>query len=408
VVDDVVLECLAERTIVAGLWRRRTDPEAGYDQRLERRLTPLLPVIAEQGGRVVSNLGSANPAAAARATARLAQSLGLGHLRIAAIVGDDVLARSGDVQWARSPQGEWLGNHAYLGIEPIRAALDEGADIVLTGRAADAALFAAPVMDTLDGSDDALAGAITVGHLLECGGHLTGGNFDAPGGAQLTAEEFADLGYPIARVSPDGSAELSILDGTGGRLDRLTATLQLLYEVHDPSRYLTPDAIVDFTGIRFEERGPRRVGVSGARYRGRPETLKVSGFAEVPGAIADVEISYAGGGALKRAEVAADVLRLRMKALGIDNAAVDLVGVNSVLGPASGPLLADPPELRVHVTAACDDLELAQAVEDEVYALTVSGPAAGAGLRSEKRFPRVEVVDGLIDRALVPTEVVWG
>jgi Acyclic terpene utilisation family protein AtuA len=319
-----------------------------------------------------------------------------------------VLAGSGDVRWARRPEGEWLGTHAYLGVEPIRAALDEGADVVLTGRAADAALFAAPVMQTLDGSDDALAGAITVGHLLECAGQLTGGNFDAPGGQQLSAEEFADLGYPIARVAPDGSAELSILDGTGGRLDRLTATLQLLYEVHDPSRYLTPDAIVDFSQIVFEEIGPRRLHVSGARFRGRPDQLKVSGFAEVPGAIADVEISYAGSGALRRAEVASDVLRLRMRALGVENAAVDLVGVNSVLGPASGTLRSDPPELRVHVTAACDDLELAQAVEDEVYALTVSGPAAGAGLRSEKRFPRIEVVDGLIDRELVPTEVVWG
>ena len=113
--------------------------------------------------------------------------------------------------------------------------------------------------------------------------------------------------------------------------------------------YITPDAIIDFTGISFEQIGERRVRVSGARHVGRPDRLKVSGFAEVPGAISDVEISYAGDGALSRAEIAADVLRLRLSELGVDNATVDLVGVNAVLGSVSRPLRADPPELRVHV-----------------------------------------------------------
>lgn len=407
IVDDVALECLAERTIVAGLTKRRENPELGHDVRLERRLTPLLPAAAARGCRIVSNLGSANPASGARAAARLAASLGLGRLRVAGIVGDDVLDRAGRVAWASEPQGEWLGAHAYLGYEPLRDALDAGADVVLTGRVADAALFMAPVAATLDDAPDSLAGAVVVGHLLECAGQVTGGNYEAPGGTALDAAGFADLGYPIACVASDGSAELSILEGTGGILDALTCTLQLLYEVHDPTAYITPDAIVDLSGVRFEETGPRRVRVTGARYVGRPEQLKVSGFAEVPGAIADVEIAYAGDGALGRARIAADVLRLRLERLGVAGT-VDLVGVDAVLGSASRPLAAAPPELRVHVSAACDDAELAQAVEDEVYALTVSGPAGGAGIRSERRFPRVEVIDGLIDRDLVTPAVVWG
>ena len=344
----------------------------------------------------------------ARATARLASELGLGGLRVAGVLGDDVLALADKVAWAREPRGgEWLGAHAYIGTDMLVEALDGGADVVLTGRCADAALFAAPVWRILDGSPDAIAGAVAVGHLLECAGQMTGGNFEGPGGSTLGAREFADLGYPIARVQPDGSAELSILEGTGGRVDALTCTLQLLYEVHDPSHYITPDAIVDFTGVTFEQVGERAVRVSGARNAGRPDKLKVSGFAEVPGAISDVEIAYAGEGALSRAEVAADVLRLRLEELGVENAAVDLVGVNAVLGPVSRPLAAEPVELRVHVSAACDDLELAQAVEDEVFALTVSGPAGGAGIRSERRFPRTEVVDGFIDRDLVAQEIVW-
>ncbi len=406
-VDDIALECLAERTIVAGLRARRNNPEAGADMRLVRRFTPLLPVARQGGCRIVSNLGSANPAAAARATARLAAELGLSGLRVAGVLGDDVVALAEEVSWAREPGGEWLGAHAYIGSEMLVEALEGGADVVLTGRCADAALFAAPVWSILDGSPDSIAGAVAVGHLLECAGQMTGGNFEGPGGTTLDARAFADLGYPIARVESDGSAELSILDGTGGRVDALTCTLQLLYEVHDPAHYITPDAIIDFTGVSFEQIGERRVRVSGARHVGRPDRLKVSGFAEVPGAISDVEIAYAGDGARSRAEIAADVLRLRLADLGVDNATVDLVGVNAVLGSVSRPLRADPPELRVHVSAACDDLDLAQAVEDEVFALTVSGPAAGAGIRSERRFPRTEVVDGLIDRDLVTQELTW-
>jgi Acyclic terpene utilisation family protein AtuA len=405
-VDCVSLECLAERTIVQGLRARATDPEAGYDRRLRRRLTPLLPAVAA-GCKVVTNLGSANPAAAARATARLARELGLDGLTVAAVIGDDVSAQGDRVRFHREPQaGDWLGMHAYIGLEPIADALRDGADIVITGRAADAALFAGPVRDGLDGSPDALAGALAVGHLLECSGQVTGGNFEAPGERPPTAAEFANLGFPLADVASDGSAEISKLDGTGGRVDRLTCTLQLLYEVHDPSRYLTPDAIVDFSQIAFESVGPNRIRVSGARHAGIPDGLKVSGFRLSPGAVADVEIGFAGTGALRRARTAAETLRLRLARLGLERFGVDVVGQDSILGPVSRRVVGDPPEARAHVSAACVDDEMAQAVEDEVYALTLSGPSSGAGLRSERR-PRVEVVDGLIARAAVATELVW-
>jgi hypothetical protein len=405
-VDCVSLECLAERTIVAGLRARAVDRDAGYDPRLRRRLGPLLPAIAA-GCKVVTNLGSANPAAAARATAALARELGFDGLAVAAVVGDDVSAAADQVRFARAPEdGEWIGMHAYLGLEPIAEALAAGADIVITGRVADAALFAGPVRDGLDQAPDALAGALAVGHLLECSGQVTGGNFEAPGERPPAAAEFADLGYPFADVAPDGSAEITKLDGTGGRVDRLTCTLQLLYEVHDPSRYITPDAIVDFSQIVFEPVAADRVRMSGARHVGIPDDLKVSGFRLAPGAMADVEIGFAGTGALRRARTAAETLRLRLERLGIERFGVDVVGENSLLGPVSRPVAGDPPEARAHVTAACADAEMAQVVEDEVYALTISGPSSGAGLRSERR-PRVEVVDGLISRGAVQPQVVW-
>jgi Acyclic terpene utilisation family protein AtuA len=404
-VDCLVLECLAERTIVQGLRARQLDPAAGYDRRLRRRLTPLLPPAAA-GCRIVTNLGSANPAAAAAAVAGLATELGLPGLRIAGVLGDDVMGIGAAVRWSRDEDGEWLGIHAYLGMDPIVDALQAGADVVVTGRAADAALFAAPLRSTLDGGADAVAGALAVGHLLECSGQLTGGNFDPPGERGLAAADYASLGFPMAEVAADGTAQITKLAGTGGRIDRMTCTLQLLYEVHDPRRYITPDAIVDFSGITFEQLGADRVRVSGARSVGVPADLKVSGFVQRPGAVADVEIGFAGVGALRRAQLASETLRLRLEMLGVDEFAVDVVGVDSILGPISAPVSAAPPEARAHVSAACESAELAQVVEDEVYALTLSGPAAGAALRSEMR-PRVAVVDGLLARESVKPELVW-
>jgi hypothetical protein len=406
IAEVVVLECLAERTIVAGLRARAVDPESGFDRRLERRFRPLLPVAAEHGCKIVSNLGSANPAAAARATTRLARELGL-ELRVAAVVGDDCSGSVADIDWTRDVEGTLIGAHAYLGSEAIAEALAGGADVVLTGRCSDSALFLGPVASTLDGSDDALAGALAVGHLLECSAQVSGGNYEPPGGPGLDGESLATMGYPLARVAPDGTAELFILDGEPARLDRTSCTLQLLYEVHDPSAYITPDGTLDFTGITFEELGHNRVRVSGARLVGRPERLKVSGFVERPGYIMDVEVAYAGDGALERAGRAVELLRRRLDMFGPDEILVDLVGVDSVLGERSPALQGDPPEVRVHVSAACPDDDSAQNVEDEVIGLTLSGPAGAGGIRSERR-PRVEAVDGFIDRDAIETAVVWG
>ena len=410
-IDSIALECLAERTLVSALNARRAHPDGGADPRLRRRLTPLIPVAADHRCRIISNLGAANPAAAARAAAKLASELGRPGLRVAALLGDDVAHLVDQTNWEQPIEGKLLGAHAYLGSEGMAAALAEGADIVLAGRVADSALFAAPVLaaspDAASGKDDTLlAGALTVGHLLECTGQLTGGNFDPPGGGGLDAAALAGLGFPIARVMADGTAELSILEHAPGWLDRMTCTLQLLYEVHDPSRYITPDAIVDFSTVRFEEIGRNRVRMSGPRVVGRPETLKVIAFVERHGVMADVEIGFAGTGAMTRAQRAADVLRLRLHRWAEADLAIDLVGVNSILGAASAPANAAPAELRVHVSARCEDAAAAQEVEDEVYALTLSGPAGGAGVRSERR-PRIETVSGLIPRAIVPWSLAW-
>lgn len=408
-VDAVALECLAERTLVPAIKARADNPDAGHDPRLRRRLTPLLPAAARTGCRIVSNLGAANPQAAGAAIARLARELGLPGRRVAAVVGDDVMHLREQVQWVRPVQGRLIGAHAYLGSAPMAEALEEGAHVVVTGRVADSALFAAPARARLQAGEAALAGAVTVGHLLECGGQLTGGNYEPAGGVRsgqgLSAADYAALGYPLAEVYADGTADITVLDGAPAILDAVTCTLQLLYEVHDPSRYATPDLVLDFTGIRFEQLGPNRVRMSGARSLGPPPTLKVAGFLELPGFIADCEIGFAGTGAGARARRAADTLRQRLSVWAPQDIAIDLVGIDSVLRAGTRGA-GQPAEMRVHVSARCTDADMAQVVEDEIYAITLSGPAGGCSVRSERRN-RIEVLDGFIAPGLVRPELVW-
>jgi hypothetical protein len=318
-IDTIALECLAERTLVPAIKARADNPQTGFDPRWRRRLSPLLPLAAQHQCRVVSNLGAANPRAAVQAISGLCIELGLQQHRVAALVGDDVMGLQTQIQWAKPWQGQLIGAHAYLGSDLMAQALHQGAHVLVTGRVADSALFAAPARMQLLDQHDALAGALAVGHLLECGGQLTGGNFEPIGGANLppplSAELYARLGYPLAHVYADGSADITVVPGAPGIVDVLTCTLQLLYEVHDPAHYITPDLIVDFSQVRFEVTGPQSVRMSGARGKGVPPMLKVAGFVEQPGVLADVEIGFAGDGAMGRAHCAADVLRRRLDAL---------------------------------------------------------------------------------------------
>ena len=408
-VDAIALECLAERTLVPAIKARLESPEAGADPRLRRRLRPLLPVAVQTKCKIISNLGAANPIAAGGAISALGKELNIKGLRVAAIEGDDVTSQSQVIDWKRPLKGRLLGAHAYLGCSQMAEALEEGADVVVTGRVADSALFAAPVRVRMQNDQQAFAGALTVGHLLECGGQLTGGNFDPVGGPlpgnPLTAYDFAALGYPIAHVYADGTADIMTLTGAAAVIDSMTCALQLLYEVHDPTYYATPDLVLDFSAVVFEQIGRNCVRMQGAQTSGPPPTIKVAGFVEQPGYIADCEIGFVGTGALFRAQLAADALRLRLSAWPDDDIAIDLVGVNSILRAGASPE-GNHTELRVHVSARCPDMEAAQQIEDEVYALTLSGPAGGCSVRSERRN-RIEVIDGYISADLIRTSTHW-
>lgn len=267
--DYLVLECLAERTIALAQKRKLQDPEQGYDPLLERRIRSLLPLLVQNKVRLISNMGAANPIAGAKKIIEIARELGL-SIRVAAITGDDVLAKI-DPQWLALETGEPLEKsgpiisaNAYLGIEPILEALQSEAQIILTGRVADPSLFLAPMIHEFDwGTDDydLLGKGTVIGHLLECAGHITGGYFAEP--LKKPVEGMADLGHPFADVFPDGSALISKVEGTGGVVNLQTAKEQLLYEVINPYEYYTPDVIADFTTVYLSESGPDQVSVRG-------------------------------------------------------------------------------------------------------------------------------------------------
>ena len=388
-IQFLVFECLGERTVALAQQARMKDPEAGYDPLLEERMRAVLPLCVAKGIKIVTNMGAAHPEAAARKTAEIARSLGLRGLKIAAVLGDDVLdaCKEGDLPimefegTIKQLGNRLLSANAYLGAEPMVEALRGGADIVITGRASDPALFLAPMVDAFGWALDDwnLLGQGTVaGHLLECAGQITGGYFADPGYKDVP--DLARLGFPIGEVGEDGSLVVTKVAGSGGAVTARTCKEQLLYEVHDPARYLQPDVAADFSQVRIEEISADRVRVSGGRGARRPDTLKVS-VGYLDGHIGEGQISYAGPGALARARLALDIVRERLKLTGVvaSEWRFDLIGVDSLHGAELSARASEPYEVRIRVAGRTDTLGEAIRIGNEVETLYTNGPAGGGG-----------------------------
>lgn len=405
--DFLVFECLAERTIALAQAARSADPAAGYDPGLAARLRAVLPLCADRGVRIITNMGAANPRGAADHAASIARELGLAGLRIAAVSGDDVLgpviATDPPVLGGTQPlsslvAGQLLSANAYLGADPIVDALDAGAQLVITGRVADPSLFVGPLRHAFGWRADdwtRLGRATAVGHLLECAGQLTGGYFADPGVKDVPG--LARLGFPWAEVTADGDALLGKVEGSGGRLDVRTCTEQLLYELNDPRRYLTPDVTADFSNIRFEAVSVDRVSVSGGAGAPAPRQLKVSvGYHD--GFRGEGQISYGGPGAEARGQLALEIIRERLRMGGepVHDVRYDLIGLNAV---AFGSAADDAPaEVRARVAGRADTLEAAQRIGAEVEALFTNGPAGGGGVAT-RASAVVAIASVLIPRA---------
>lgn len=416
--DYLCFETMAEATVSAAQVRARRDPAfPGYDTYLDDRMRAVLPACMARGTRIVSNQGWINPDGAAARIVALLRELGISGVKVASVNGslitDRVLSLTGRILENGQPTATLaptlISAEAYLGAEPIAEALAAGARIVVTGRVADPSIFMAPMLHEFgwDPLDHARLGAGNgIGHLLECGAQVTGGYFPDPGFKDVP--EPWNLAFPIAEVQPDGSAVITKVAGSGGAVTLQTVKEQLLYEVHDPANYLTPDVVVDFTTVRLEQAGPDRVRVSGIGGKPRTPTLKVSiGCTE--GFIGEDMFFYAGPGALRRAQLAKRILEERFRIVGLqaEDVRIDFLGLNAIHGAATPPDAPEPYEVAVRVAARTRTREEAIKVGREVDGMAVSG-IAHTGKRVPHQDRTREVIgvwSSLVPREQVPATI---
>lgn len=412
--DYLCFETMAEATISAAQVRKRRDPSfPGYDTYLDDRMQAVLPACLKRGTKIVTNQGWINPDGAAERIVHWLRQLGAKDVKVASVNGslitDRVLQLTDKILENGYPTSTLAGSlvsaEVYLGAEPIVAALKQGAHIVVSGRVADPSIFMAPMMyefgwDALDHMH--LGRGNGLGHLLECGAQVTGGYFADPGFKDVP--EPWNLAFPIVEVEADGSAVVTKVAGTGGAVNMMTVKEQLLYEVHDPANYLTPDVVVDFTTANLEQIGPDRVRVTNLSGKPRTPTLKVSiGCTE--GFIGEDMFFYAGPGALRRAQLAKKILeeRFRIVKLDAEEIRIDFLGLNAIHGAMTPKDAPEPYEIAVRVAARTRTREEAVKVGREVDGMAVSG----VGMTG-KRVPHQDRTREIIGvwSSLVPREKV--
>jgi hypothetical protein len=357
-VQFIASDHLAELTLAILQKDRQRDPALGYARDVVPMLLRLWPLMVERGVRFVCNAGGLNPHGAAQAVLAAFAAKGF-TARVAVVTGDDVLPQLLDASkpaddWAHLFTGESVAGvrerlvfgNAYLGAQPIVQALDAGADIVITGRVADAALFLGPLVHSLgwkltgaeaEADLNRLAQGLTVGHLLECSGQGSGGNFGSQGAWQAIPD-LTHIGYPIAEVWEDGTALITKAPGTGGRVNFDTVRQQLLYEVHNPHTYHAPDVVLDMGHITLHDEGYDRVRLTGARGQAPSDQLKVvAGYRD--GYKAEVTWGFSWPDAWDKAQAAQSAIltQLLEKRIPHDELYIEHPGLNSAHG-ALAPL----------------------------------------------------------------------
>ena len=389
-VDYLCLEALAELTLAILQKDRQKDEARGFTRDLPVYLAAALPEVAAGRTRIVTNAGGINPTAAARVASQTARDLGLSGIRVATVLGDDLTGRLDDLArqtalrhldtgapFTDLPSPALLAS-AYLGARPIVDALARGADVVITGRCADAALFLAPLVHEHGWAWDdwdRLAAGVLVGHLLECSGQTAGGNLSRD---WWTVPRPWDLPYPIAEVEADGTAVITKPRSSGGRVSFDTVRHQLLYEVHDPARYLAPDVVADFTSATFEDLGDDRVHVTGVRGAPATDTYKLL-LCHHAGWAGEARVAFSWPDAREKATATAAIFteRVAQAGLAVDEWCVELWGVDALGGPTVPDADTDPPEVVARVAWRCADALTAGLVGREMVPLTLSAPPAG-------------------------------
>ena len=414
-IDYLVLDYLAEVTMSILQKQRASDPQLGYARDFPALIGRIERMLRDRNVKVIANAGGVNPIACAHEVRRVAPSL-----KVAVVLGDDVLGRLDEFlaagnQMSNMDTGEPLSTirdrilsaNAYIGAFPLAEALATGADVVVTGRCADAALALAPMLHRFAWQADEcdkLASGIVAGHIVECGAQCTGGNCQVD---WQNIPDLANIGYPIIEAEPDGSFSITKHPGTGGRVSSDVIKEQLLYEIGDPKSYLTPDVVADFTTIQMKDDGPDRVRIWGVRGSPRPELLKLS-ISYSDGWKSIGTLVYSAPQALQKAQAADRIVRERLNQLGLkfDELYTEFFGVNACHGPVAVPN-PDPPEVQIRIGARGQDRKAIDRFTRELIPLVLSGPPTATGY-GEGRPPVREIVaywPALVPRDLIRTSV---
>jgi hypothetical protein len=421
-IDVLVMDYLAEVTMSIMQKQKLRDPSAGYARDFVEVCTELAPDIVEKGFKIISNAGGVNPTACAEAIVAGARERGARGLRVAVVTGDDLLGRLDElladgVELEHMETGQPLAEvrdrivsaNAYLGAGPIVEALEAGADIVVTGRTTDTGLTLAPMAHAFgwDMADwDKMAAGTVAGHILECGAQASGGNFTD----WQTVPDMASIGFPIVEARPDGSFTVTKHEGTGGLVNRGTVSEQLLYEIGDPTDYITPDVVADFTSIQLADRGGDRVEVSGISGAEDTPFLKVSA-AYADGWKATSTLVYAWPDAAEKARAAARILRQRLDALGLafDEFRAEILGLNALSEAESADPVteADLDEVQLRVSVRGQDKDAVTQFGREIAPLILTGPSAVTGFAGGRPRPSEVIAywPALIPKDRVQTEV---
>ncbi|HXT63999.1 MAG TPA: acyclic terpene utilization AtuA family protein [Pyrinomonadaceae bacterium] len=404
-IDYLMLDYLAEVTMSIMQKQKARDPKAGYARDFVSLMKEILPTCVARGITVVANAGGVNVSGCAAAVRDVAAELGvIDKVRIGMVAGDDILDRIDEligrgIELRNLDTGEPLAvvrnriqsANAYLGAAPIVAALGQGANVVITGRATDTGLTLGPLIHEFGwASDDwdRLAAGTIAGHIIECGAQCSGGNcqFD-----WQNIPDLANVGFPIAEASPDGTFVITKHEGTGGRVNVPSVKEQLLYEMGDPHEYITPDCVADFTTIHLADDGADRVRVFGIKGRPATDSLKVS-ISYSSGFKAVGTLVYAWPDAYKKAQAADGVLRARIERLGLkfEQVLTEFVGVNATHGPLAGEPSSDLAEVQLRVGVRGSDRADVERFSKEIAPLILTGPPSVTGFAGGR--PKVEEI----------------
>lgn len=420
-IDYLVMDFLAEVTMSILHKQKNRNPELGYAKDLVSITDEILPICVEKKIKIVTNGGGVNPEGCCEAILRCARKRGIKGLKVGIVLGDDILGRIDEymmsgITFTNMETGEPFEKvrhkissaNVYFGATPIVQALQLGADIVITGRTTDTALTVGPLVYEFGWSENdwnKLASGTVAGHILECGGQATGGNFSAD---WRSVPDLAHIGFPIAEVYQNGDIVITKHEGTGGLVNVATVTEQLVYEIGDPKRFLTPDCIVDFTTIQLEQEDTNRVRIRGVRGYPAPDDYKVS-MSYSDGYMAIGTLTYAWPDALEKAKKADEILRTRFSDLGLvfDEIHTEFIGYNSSHGPLV-PSDVQPQEVLFCIGVRSQDQNAVERFTREIAPLILNGPPGVTGYGAGRPKPREVLAfwPALIPKSAVKPEVV--